>query len=320
MILRLTLASICFALASSAATAPAAMLAWDGENSNDWHDFVNWNPDGDPIAGGAYNQELSILSGSTVASVNVNIQGNGSVTVDGGDVLWAGRFHSIGNVTQGTFNVVNGSFTRNISTTLSRSFNVGNGVGGDGLINQSGGTVDILGSDPDMKIANAANSSGEYRISGGTLTVAGAILNGSGGAGKFHVIGDDGVINAGSYTQTALSTLELEINGVSPIHTTGGATLAGTLAVEFLAAPSVGQTFTILDYDGSRSGTFTTFDNVVDSPYGPDSVTLSINYGTGSNSAVVLTVDAVAVPEPSSAVLAMLAVAATALPRRRSSR
>jgi hypothetical protein len=44
-------------------------------------------------------------------------------------------------------------------------------------------------------------------------------------------------------------------------------------------------------YGGTLSGAFTTFDPMADSPAGPDTVTISIDYGSGSNDAVVLRVE-----------------------------
>jgi hypothetical protein len=120
----------------------------------------------------------------------------------------------------------------------------------------------------------------------------------------FQVIGDAATIGAVDYIQYTASTLELIIsNDISTISATGDALLNDTkLDVEFSATPTVGDIFTVFDYDGSRTGTFSTFDNVVDSPLGADSVGLSINYGDGADDTVKLTVTSV-VPEPSTFVL-----------------
>ncbi|MDZ4820308.1 MAG: PEP-CTERM sorting domain-containing protein [Planctomycetota bacterium] len=79
----------------------------------------------------------------------------------------------------------------------------------------------------------------------------------------------------------------------------GNASLDGILGASFTTVPILGQQFPIINYTGTRTGTFATFDSLVDSPLGPDTVQLSIDYGTGTNSSVVLTV----VPEPSTCVL-----------------
>jgi hypothetical protein len=75
-------------------------------------------------------------------------------------------------------------------------------------------------------------------------------------------------------------------------------TLAGNLNVNFTATPTIGQQFTILNYGGALTGVFDTFDDTVDSPAGANSVKLSISYGVGSASAIVLTVDSLLTNKP----------------------
>ena len=139
-------------------------------------------------------------------------------------------------------------------------------------------------------------------MSGGILN-AGSIVNGVGGqgAGTFKIIGNNSLINLTSgYTQDSLSTLALDINGISTINAGGLASLAGGLDISFLATPSPGQTFDILQY-GSLSGTFDTFDGLVDSPLGADSVSLGIDYGVNGDTVQVSVISVI--PEPSSSSL-----------------
>src|SRR5690606_21232083 len=49
-------------------------------------------------------------------------------------------------------------------------------------------------------------------------------------------------------------------------------------------------------YGGALTGTFSAFDNLVDSPLGADTIELSIDYGAGFGSAVVVTVDNIGSP------------------------
>lgn len=51
-----------------------------------------------------------------------------------------------------------------------------------------------------------------------------------------------------------------------------------------------------MNYDDLLDGGFSTFDSIVDSPLGPNTVTLSIDYGTFFNSSIVLTVDSISDP------------------------
>jgi outer membrane autotransporter protein len=73
----------------------------------------------------------------------------------------------------------------------------------------------------------------------------------------------------GSYTQTAASTLNIQIGGLTAatqfdqLVVTGSATLSGTLNLTLLNSfdPSLGDVFRILTY-GSRSGTFGTLNGL----------------------------------------------------------
>ena len=78
----------------------------------------------------------------------------------------------------------------------------------------------------------------------------------------------------------------------------GDVFLVGILGVHFTATPTAGQQFTIMNYTGNLTGQFATFDSLVDSPMGPNSVQLSIDYGTGSASSIVLTVDSLVTTHP----------------------
>jgi len=301
-----------------AASADAATLTWDGDTNNDWFTGTNWNPDQVPTGA----DDLTISSGTPTATANVDTSNGGSVLINGGDVTWSGRFNTIGNLGTGSLLITSGSLTVDHNTTQSHSFNVGNNSA-TGILQQQGGTVNAENSNDEIKIGRVSGSTGTYEISGGTLN-AGRVYNGANesgaGTGLFHIIGDAAAINltgsgGTSYSQNAASTLELDINGISAIDAAADVILAGTLDVEFLVTPTIGQMFTIIDYGGTLSGTFGTFDNVVDSPAGADSITLSIDYGSGTNDAVVLTVtDApAAIPAPAAlpAGLAMLAMLAT---------
>jgi len=287
-------------LLAVASALSAASLSWNGRTDNNWFEASNWTPNQAPAGG----DNLTISSGTPSAAVNVNTNGGGSVTINGGDVTWAGRFNSIGTPTgNGSLLITSGSLSVNYGAGSSHAFNIGNATS-TGILRQQGGTVSALNSNDEIFLGNgSASANGTYEISGGTLN-AGRIYNGDEGTGMFHVIGDTSTINlvgsAGtSYSQNASSALKLDIDSaISPIVATANVVLAGTLEVAFLATPSAGQTFTIMSYGGSLTGTFASVDTMADSPAGPDTVTFSIGYGSGSNDAVVLTVGGTGPPAP----------------------
>lgn len=272
---------------------------WDnGGGNNDWYTTTNWNPDGTPASADA----LTITNGAPTATGNVSVSGDsGSITIGGGDVTWSGRFNSIGTGPgNGSLLITSGSLTVNYGAGLSHRFNIGNDT--TGLLQQQGGTVTAANDNDEIFLGNQAAGNGTYAISGGTLN-AGRVYCGTAGTGRFKVIGNAATINltgsAGtSYSQNSSSTLELDIGaGISPISAGANVTLDGTLDVEFTVTPTVGQTFDIITYGGTLAGTFGTFDTLVESPLGANTVNLSIDYGSGSGDKVVLTVDSVVEPD-----------------------
>ncbi|MCC7087122.1 MAG: hypothetical protein IT427_19140 [Pirellulales bacterium] len=216
----------------------------------------------------------------------------------------------------GTVNVDGGSLTTHDYLQIGRQ--------GNGTVTQSGGALSVNRNSGDaLVIAPFANAVGTYEISGGSFSVAtssGGTINGvstGDSTGTFRVIGDAATsISLGqNYTQYDGSEIALEIStGITPIDVAANATLAGSLNVLFSATPNLGQQFTVMNYGGTLTGSFTTFDSLVDSPAGVDSVQLSIDYGTGTNSSIVLTV----VPEPAGVLLAVIGGSLAMLWRRRS--
>ena len=270
-----------------------APRTWDnGAGDNNWANGTNWDPDGD-LASGDY---LSITSGTPVAGSDVQIADGGRLIVSGGDVTWSGPFHSVGDTSQGTVSITGGSLTVDYDGGGAHGFHVGNTAAG--RLRQEEGIVTAANDNDEIFIGNQAGGSGRYEISGGTLS-AGRIHNGNAGSGTLHITGDAATIgltgSAGSsYSQNAASALKLEINGgISPIDAAGDVTLGGTLEVRLATIPTVGQEFVIISYGGSLAGTFATFDNVVDSPLGANTVNLALDYGDGSDDQVKIIVTAV---------------------------
>jgi hypothetical protein len=275
---------------------------------------------------------LRIKSGATLSQaglMNVGLQtGNGTVTLENGathslgaqlqvagagtatynmqgGTLTAGTSVLVGATGTGTFNMLDGSLT--IATFLQ----VASGANANGKFKQSGGTLQInrtgAAGQQGLHIATTATGTGLYEISGGSLNIKDTnpgVINGTAGTGggsfgTFRIIGSAPTITIGKdYTQRKDSKLDLVIDagGVSLMNLGGNAILDGILSAAFTTVPTFGQEFQIIKYAGTRTGTFASFDSLVDSPLGTDSVQLVIDYGSGTNDFVKLTV----VPEPSS--------------------
>jgi hypothetical protein len=263
---------------------------------------------------------LRIKSGATLSQagllyLGLNAMGNGTVTLEPEATHTLGAELAIRDGT-GTYNMLGGTLTVGGFLQVARN--------GHGTFIQSGGTLQAnrISTGQGMLLAGAAGSYGLYEISAGSLAVAASntgVINGAtagGGQGIFRIIGSDPSVNiATNYDQRAGASFEVVIGatGISPMNVGGNALLDGALGASFTTIPTIGQQFTIMNYTGTRTGTFATFDNLVDSPLGPDTVELSVDYGSGANSAIVLTV----VPEPGSIVLLCAVLLAVPLARRR---
>jgi hypothetical protein len=246
---------------------------------------------------------LRIKSGATLNQsgllyIGLSANGTGTVTLEPGATHTTANELAIRDGT-GTYNMLGGNLTVGGFFQVARN--------GHGTFKQSDGVLQANrnASAQGMLLAGAAGSYGLYEISGGSLVVAATntgVINGAtagGGAGIFRIVGSDpSVAIATNYDQRAGASFEVVIDsgGISPMNVGGNASLAGILGASFSTIPMMGQQFTIMNYTGARTGTFTAFDNLVDSPLGPNTVELSIDYGTGTNSSIVLTV----VPEPAS--------------------
>lgn len=274
---------------------------------------------------GTVEQTGGTFSGSSSMTLgNLGADGNGPASV-GTYTLGAGSLSLtnqlvVGNAGIGTFNMNGGMATISSYIQIGRT--------GTGTFTQTNGAVVANRSSGDaLVIAPLAGATGTYSISGGSLAVtttgaAGVTLGLAAGTanGTFRVIGDGATsISLGNnYTQHNGSHLALEIDdGITPINVSAAASIAGSLDVLFTQTPSLGEVFTVMNY-GSLAGTFTTFDSLVDSPLGADTIGLGIDYGTGTSSAVTLTV--ISVPEPGSLCLMVFALSTGVMYRLRTRR
>jgi hypothetical protein len=249
-------------------------------------------------SGGTYNgtsTSTSITIGNSAIGGSFTSPSVGVYNLNAGTMTLGGAL-IVGNAGTGTFNMNSGTATLNSFLQIGRT--------GTGTVMQSGGDLSVfrVSADQGIVIAPFAGATGLYEISGGSLTVAGTnsgLWNGvvadtNNSSGTFRIVGSAPTITIGSnFRQFNGSTLDLRIGtGISPMDVAQTATLAGTLNVQFTTTPTVGQEFTIIKY-GTLAGTFSTFDDLVDSPAGANSVKLSIDYGGGGGTAVVLKVDSI---------------------------
>ena len=375
-------------IAMAVTTANAADITWDNDlGDNNWFAGANWDPD---VPGWNSSDNATVLSGTPTATSNVNIDGGGSLLIDGGDVFHSGRFNSIGNTNGGTLVLNDGSFNVDYvappnNPNESRNFSVG--ISGPGLVQQSGGTFNVINDQDEMNIGRSAGSNGVYQLSGGTLNAdhrinvsrdggslgtlemsggtlnaeelyigvagssngvveisggtvnVGALVNGSGGTSTLHIIGDDATITstatgpniAGfSMFNNFNSTLKLTIDegislidasaGTVGISAPGSGNRTPTLDVEFSVTPEVGDVFDIIKYGTLQDPRWDTFDGIVDSPRGVDTVTLAINYAGGANGDTIQLEVTRVVPEPSTMVMVVAAVVAAGVFSRRRQR
>jgi hypothetical protein len=288
---------------------PGGALSVTGQMHVGWGDAAGHG-------NGTVNQTGGSFTGaSTLTLGNLGADANGPTSV-GSYTLDAGTFNLTGQLVVGmagigTFNMNGGNATINSFLQIGRT--------GTGTFTQTAGSLTVSRSSGDViVIAPFAGASGTYAISGGSFTAStssGGVTNGvaAGTAnGTFKVIGNAATLVSlgNNYTQFNGAHLAFDIgSGITPVNVTVNATLAGFLDVVFTAIPSLGQQFTLMNYGGTLTGTFSTFDSLVNSPLGTDTIGLSIDYGAGANSAIKITVTSV--PEPTGMCLA--AISATLL-------
>ena len=275
-------------------------VRWVGAVSG-WQNTANWSGGALPDVGSG--QDALINNGGTAqitSSLGITPRfieiGNGTVEQTAGLVNLTNGGPELGIPdTSGSsvYNLSGGELRLDASPFTDVNIGLGGegtstfDISGNGFLNQTGVQ------DAGRGIQVGRSSTGQLLLSdSGRLFTAGTLSNGGDsttGPGTISIFGDGVQIDAqDSYTQDATATLDLHINGISPINTQVGAVLAGFLQVDFLVEPTAGQEFTIIT---TATGVTGTFDGGVSATGLGTGQTMEVNYAGGaSNNDVVLQV------------------------------
>lgn len=275
---------------------------------------------------GIYN-----LSGSGILSAPVEFVGGRSTDANSDGMGGTGTLNQSGGINTvtndlyigaregaGEYNLSGGTLSINDDVFIGFS---STGTFATGTFNQdeASATSSVSVGD-DLGIGWDAGSNGTYTISAGTLDVDGTLFVGNSGTGLFKIIGDQASIELDGYSQNAASTLEFDINGISPINVDGTISLDGLLDIEFLAAPGVGDQYTLFVNDGTDtvSGIFMGMpEGFIFTPLGSN-VSLLLSYQANvDGGSIANDVTLSAVPEPSTLLLLLCAASLLARARRR---
>jgi len=295
----------CVALMVTLLASPVLAINWIG-GIGDYNDPNNWEGGALPdVANGDSAEFVEAGDNPQIdADLTVNprfiLITNGTVNQTAGLVDFTNGGPELG-YTDGTstYNLSGGEMR--VAEARFTDVNIGLFAGGNSTFNLTGtGFLNQIGVDGTRGVQIGRGAPGQLNMRDtAQLFTAGQLRNGgddASGTGTFSIHGDgvqiDSVMN---YTQNANSTLDLHINGISPINTQASAVLDGILQVNFLSAPSMGDDFTIITTGTGVEGTFAAV-SVTGAP------SVSVNYAGGDGNDVVLTV----VPEPSVLVLATI--------------
>jgi hypothetical protein len=181
--------------------------------------------------------ELNITSGTTsrLVAPSITFMSGADITVQGADGQFEGTT---------TFNAGSTVFLLNAADDLRL---MGNTTIQSGVAFSGSGALNIAAG-KSLKLLNNANVNVKVVHTGNSELTIGT---------------SPGKATVGAYLPSALSTLKIELGGVTPatqfdqLAVTGSATLAGTLAISLINAftPAAGNSFQILTF-GSRTGDF----------------------------------------------------------------
>ena len=247
----------------------------------------------------------------------------------------------------GTLNVQDDATITSISNLL-----IAETGGRNGIVNQSGGTITVVDNtvrtslnaggtarpEPSVRVDAGGGGLGEYHLSGGTLNAETVEV----GAGTFDMTGGVLAVTAfegdlvqkggtlspgaspgitsiiGNYILQVAGDLFIELNGLTAgteydqVSVTGDIDLAGSLILDVGFNPAEGDSFTIIDNQGTApvTGAFAEGSSIATA-----GGQFLIDYAGGDGNDVTLTFTAV--PEPSTSLLGLAALLAFVGRRRR---
>jgi len=256
------------------------------------------------------NQAWTNNSGNLfTVSGDISLSGN-NLTVNGtGNTLISGVIAGVAN---GSTLTKDGSGT--LTLTGNDTFTRGTTVnGGTLLVNNTAGSGAVT-------VNNAGSTLGGIGTISGAVTLnAGAnVAPGNGG-------NNTAILNTGALTLASTSNFRVDINGTTVGSgydrlnvATGGVTITGSNVVITVGTTlAVGQTFTILSKvaAGPITGTFAGIPQG-GTVVGSNGTVFSVSYTGGDGNDIVLTVTAAPVPEPSTGMGGVLAIAGLAFTQR----
>ncbi|HEV8060442.1 MAG TPA: CARDB domain-containing protein, partial [Gemmataceae bacterium] len=227
---------------------------------------------GGTLTGGAWEA----VGNSTLRLVGANITTNAAtILLDGASSnIYSGSSGTtnalagfVTNAATGSFTIQNAAnFGSSGAFTNAGTLTINNGStfspGGAGVYTQTSGTT-ILDA------GTLGTSGNQINIQGGTLSGPGTINGNLINAGEVDLGSSPGTLTVtGSYSQTSVGTLALEVGGATAgslfdqINITGAAALGGTLNVSLINgyAPGLEETYDVLNF-ASSSGSFATFNS-----------------------------------------------------------
>lgn len=240
-------AAIVAAIFLSGQTASAVDVNWLSGGTTDWNTGTNWSTGNPPGTGDVAHLDIAGATTTLDANdpgVNPTIQGmfvgetNGTVTFN----------QSLGTLTT-TAKVDGGN----------GGYDVGRNSGSVGIVNQSGGELDVNGGGWLILGANAG-STGTYNLSGGTLNTngGGRLEIGNAGNGTFR-ISNNAVANISGLTEISSNTGTgtLRVDG-GTLNTKAGLVVGwqGTANV-LQTAGTVNNTGTVVVGQSAGTGTYT---------------------------------------------------------------
>lgn len=276
--------------------------------------------------GGSFSGDLLVQGGGFVSSTtgyigtlngsqgNVTVTGNGSQWTNDGNLILGGTDLNTPTTGNGTLTIADGGTVTVNGTTRVHSDSTINLQAGGTLQTQSldttNGNFNFIGG---MLIASS-NITGNMEVSEhatltGTPTITGNLLN----SGTISPGNSPGLLTVeGDLTLTETSVLFMEFDGFGAgefdqVSVGGDFLVDGALTLHFDYTPEIGQSFAIFIGDYEWLGSFA---SVTSNLGGELTVDIS-DLSTGG------TIQIEAIPEPSTALLVLGAIAAGMLPRRR---